>query len=125
MRNHMYRFFWVFLGVIVFVVVAAVVLNAIFLPRYYPAGTSPYPYGMMWGWGMGSFWGFGAIMMLIPLILLVFFVLWIVDIARGSREYDGYNDHAKTALEILNERYASGSITREEYNRMKEEITRK
>ena len=124
MRNHMFRFFWLFIGVIAAVVVISVILNAIFVPRY-PAGTYPY-YGMMgFGWGYGPFWGFGALMMLVPLVLLILFVLWIVGIARN---HDGprYFDLEKgDAMEILNRRYASGSITQEEYNRIKELITKK
>ncbi|MEM0134725.1 MAG: SHOCT domain-containing protein [Thermoplasmatales archaeon] len=123
----MFRFFWIFLGVIAAVTVIAVVLNAIFLPRYYPASSYSYPYGMMYGmgWGFGPFWGFGALMMLIPLVFLIMFIFWIVGVSRDHNEMGHFNSHEKNALDILNERYANGSITREEYTKMKEEILRK
>lgn len=128
MRNHMFRFFWIFLSVIAAVVVVSVVLNAIFVPRYYPGGTgSYYPGGpMMFGWGYGAFWGFGALMMLIPLALLILFILWIVGITRNHNGMAHFGPpHEGNAMEILNARYASGSITQEEYNRMREDIARK
>ena len=121
----MMRFFWVFLGVIAVVVIISVVLNAIFFRMYYPAGTNAtYPYNMMY-WGYGGFWGLGAMMMIVPFILLILFILWIVSVAgrHGRFEHNGW--HSKDAMDILNERYASGSITQEEYNRIKEEITKK
>jgi len=126
MRNHMMRFFWIFIAVIAAVVVISVVLNAIFVPRYYPP-TGSYPYnGMMgYGWGFGSFWGLGALMMLIPLALLVLFILWIVEVTRDHDEHEHFGWHNGDAMEILNRRYANGSITQEEYNRMKEEIGKK
>jgi uncharacterized membrane protein len=126
------RLFWVFIGIIVAVVIIAVALNAIFLPRSYgyPPNGTYYPYGMMgMGWGYGSFWGFGAIMMIIPLALLIFFIIWLVEATRNNGRY--HDDIAmqgqagKTAMDILNERYASGSITSEEYARMKDEMTKK
>jgi putative membrane protein len=119
----MMRFFWVFLGVIAAVVVVSVVLNAIFFRAYYPTGSSPYYYGMM-NWGYGGFWGIGALMMIVPFVLLVLFILWIVDVTRDHHYVEHNEWHGRNALDILNERYANGSITQEEYIRMKEEINK-
>jgi putative membrane protein len=119
------RFFWIFIGIIAAVVVVSVVLNALFVHSYYPTGSYPY-YGMMGYWGSyGPFWGFGALMMLIPLALLVLFIRWMVGIPGNHHGHDHFGWHDGDALEILNRRYANGSITQEEYNRMKEEITKK
>jgi putative membrane protein len=126
----MIRFFWIFIGVIVAVVVIAIALNAIFLqrPYAYPPNGTYYPYGMM-GWGFGGFWGFGALMMIIPVALLIFFIIWLVEAAtRNGRQHEDIpvqGQAGKSALDILNERYANGSITSEEYARIKEEITKK
>jgi putative membrane protein len=121
----MFRFFWIFLGVIAAVVVISVILNAIFLPKYYSPGSTSYPYGMMYGWGFGPFWGLGMLMMLIPLVLLILFILWIVGVTRNHNGVDHFGQHDRNALDILNERYASGTISKEEYDRIKEEISRK
>ena len=119
------RFFWIFIGIIAAVVVLSVVLNAIFVRSYNPAGTYPY-YGMMGFWGgYGPFWGFGALMMLIPLALLILFVLWIVEVTKGHNGHEHFVREGEDAMEILNRRYANGSITEEEYKRMKEEITKR
>lgn len=124
------RLFWIFIGVVAAAVATAVILNAALVPRYYTQGGTYTPYGMMgFGWGYAGFWGFGAIMMIVPLILLIFFVFWIIEATRSNGRYYGATGQQdvsnKSALEIINERYASGSINSEEYAKMKEEITRK
>jgi len=121
MRNSLMKIFWVFIGIILFLVVLSVVLSAIFVPRYI-VGYPPYRYGMM-GYGWVA-WPWMGLMMIIPAILLIFFVWWIVEIATGGNLH-GEEGREKTALDILNERLASGSITKEEYEKLKDAITRK
>ncbi|MGC8618620.1 MAG: SHOCT domain-containing protein, partial [Thermoplasmata archaeon] len=110
--------------VIAAVIVISAVINAIFIPRY-PPGTYPYNGMMGFGWGYGPFWGFGAFMMIVPLFILILFVLWIVGIARNHNGTSYYDQHQEDAMDILDRRFASGSITQEEYNKIKEQITRK
>jgi len=121
MRNSLMKIFWVFIGIILFLVVLSVVLSAIFVPRYI-IGYPPYGYGMM-GYGWVA-WPWMGLMMIIPAILLIFFVWWIVEIATGGSLH-GEEGRERTALDILNERLASGSITKEEYEKLKDAITRK
>jgi putative membrane protein len=79
--------------------------------------------GMMGGWGYpyGMGWGFMLVGMLIPLIFVILVVvgayLWLT-----SRKEPPESDRA---IAILNERYAKGEITKEQYLEMKENLTKK
>lgn len=64
---------------------------------------------MMWGYGMG---GFGWLLMLTWWVLVVVAVVWLVRAATGTR--DGSGDH-DAARRILDERFASGELSVEEY----------
>jgi putative membrane protein len=79
-----------------------------------------------WSWGPGGF-GLGTFF-LIPLILMilfwiaviigiVYFVKWVI--ATGKRHE---TKSEETALDILKKRYAKGEISREEFERIKQDI---
>lgn len=71
----------------------------------------PYMYGYHWLWTV--IWlGF-----LILIIVGIFFI--VRALAKRKTVGEGVG---KSALDILNERYARGEITREEYNDKKKEI---
>ena len=68
--------------------------------------------GWMNGWGMGL----GMILWLVILALIIAGVVWFVRSQPiGQRRSMG--------LDILEERYARGEITRDEYLQMKRDIT--
>ncbi|WP_240911725.1 SHOCT domain-containing protein [Thermococcus sp. LS1] len=76
-----------------------------------------------WGWhdmmGFGYFGWFGAIFMLLFWILIivgvVWFIKWIIEQSSGGTS-------KKSALEILDEKYARGEIDDEEYERRKRKL---
>ena len=69
------------------------------------------------GWGMG-FGGPGMLMFLIVVGLAVVILgRWL-----GSDPADRNDNHTKTALEILEERYARGEIGREEFEQKKHDL---
>ena len=74
--------------------------------------------GMMWGGGMG--W-FGMIFMLafwvLVIVGLIYLIRWLIQSTK-SREQGGSG-----ALDILNERYAKGEISREEFNQVKKDLS--
>ena len=76
---------------------------------------------MMGGWGMG--W-FGMIFMIIfwGMIIIGFVLLirWLVQ-STGSRGHSGVSTGSK-AMDILEERYARGEITRDEFESIKGDI---
>lgn len=82
----------------------------------------------VWGWG-GSILG-----LLISILIICIVVRIIIRIVRGDHyyhchrhhrhwdEYAGQDDTSSNARKILDERYAKGEITEEEYKRMKENL---
>jgi putative membrane protein len=77
---------------------------------------------MMYGYGYG-FWGMfaGMLIMLLVLIGLVWLIVWAVRRSDSGRGMDGRPQNAR---EILDQRYARGEITREQYEQMKQDLTR-
>jgi len=79
-----------------------------------------------WSWRPEGF--FPGTFLLIPLILMiafwvavligiVFFVKWIISLGRTHE-----TKAAESALDILKKRYARGEISKEEFERMKQDI---
>lgn len=89
-----------------------------------------WPAGTMHGWGYGSFGWFGIILMwLIPVGIIVLVVLGIAGLVRGLSSTGGGNTNAdqqkgypKSPREILQIRYASGDITRDQYLQMLDDL---
>ncbi|HUV03067.1 MAG TPA: SHOCT domain-containing protein [Desulfobacteria bacterium] len=88
---------------------------------------------VLWGLGGGSsMYGMGGGMMgygggFTPLLPFFFLVLLVVGAYYLLKEVTGTESAAapskgEHALEILKERYARGEITRDEYQKMKEEL---
>ncbi|MDK2809460.1 MAG: putative rane protein [Petroclostridium sp.] len=71
-----------------------------------------YGYGMMGGW---------MFMMIIPLLLIGIIVYAAVKLASGSQSnYAGKYGETNRAMEILNQRFANGEISEEEYKKKKD-----
>jgi putative membrane protein len=77
-------------------------------------------YGTGYGPGYGPYGGFH---MMSPLggglFLVLFLALVFVVLTRVTRKSSGVQE---SALDILKKRYARGEITREEFERMKQEL---
>ncbi len=83
-----------------------------------------YPGGMM-GWGGYGGYGMGIVGGLLMLVFwgliiagLVLFVRWLWDRGRPSAG----SVANETPLEILKRRYARGEISKEEFDRMKQDL---
>lgn len=74
-----------------------------------------YDYG--WGWGMG----FGMIGVVLFWVLVILGIVVLVKWIGGASAGPGQSP-AKTALDILKERYARGEIGREEFEQKKRDI---
>jgi len=70
-----------------------------------------------WGWGMG----FGMISVVLFWVLVILGIVILVKWISGSSPGAGQTP-AKTALDILKERYARGEIGREEFEQKKRDI---
>lgn len=66
-----------------------------------------------WGWGMGFGWIFMILLWGFVIVGIVALIKWFSD-QSGSR--------GKTALEILQERYALGEIQEEEFEQKKRDL---
>jgi putative membrane protein len=78
----------------------------------------------MMGYGVGYGAGnWGMFMMVIPIILVVIIVYAIYKLKGHSNNSGRYNNiRGNSALDILNERFARGEITEEEYNQKRSMI---
>jgi len=65
---------------------------------------------------------FGWLFILIFAVFVVLGMIKLVNMISGS---SGRETHGESPLHILKTRYAKGEITREEFERMKDEITGK
>ncbi len=74
-----------------------------------------YPYHMMWGGG----WFMGLIMMLTYLVILVVVVVLVVRWLWPSGLSSRLEGTAKSAINILEERFARGEIEKEEFEEKK------
>jgi putative membrane protein len=67
------------------------------------------------GWGMGFGWIFMA-------LFWVLVVLGVVFVVQTAARRGGPPEKAETALDILRKRYAKGEITKEEFEKMKDDL---
>ncbi|MDA8084749.1 MAG: SHOCT domain-containing protein [Nitrospiraceae bacterium] len=78
-------------------------------------GYGPWPGMMGWGCGMGWPWSMMFIFWIVVIAGIVYFVRsTAVGKGRGSEE---------SALEILKKRYAKGEISKDEYEKIKKDIS--
>lgn len=76
---------------------------------------------MQWGnysWGMG----FGWIFMVLFWVLVAAVVVYVVKLVAGGKGSEGTGT---SALDILKKRYAKGEISKEEFERMKDDLMKK
>ena len=85
-------------------------------------GSSTYDgyYGMMGG---GS-WGWAMLMMGIPAVVLIVVLLAALGGLAEPVAYPTPAPPPENPLEILERRYASGELTREDYLRIRDDLTR-
>ena len=75
---------------------------------------------MMMGYGMGL----GILVLLVFLGGLIFLAVWLANSLFGNRRNSNQPryEHGPSAKEILDQRYARGEITREQYDLMKHDL---
>ena len=70
-----------------------------------------------WGWGMGM--GFGWFFMVVFWVLVIVGAIYLVKAIAGSAKRE---ETGETALDILRKRYAKGEITKEEFDKMRDDL---
>jgi putative membrane protein len=68
-----------------------------------------------YGWGMGFGWLFMVLFWALVIVGVVFIFKMISDRSRPAEK-------GETALDILKKRYAKGEITKEDFERMKDDL---
>ncbi len=86
-----------------------------------PGGPGIMGPGMMnWGYGMGWFgWIFMIIFWIVVIAGVVILIRWMAPFGEKSRRPESQ----ETAIDILKKRYAKGEITKEEYEKIKKDIS--
>jgi putative membrane protein len=72
-----------------------------------------------YGWGMGWGTGFGWVFMIFFWVLVVLGIVYFIRIVMTSAKKETSGD---TALDILKKRYAKGEITKEEFEKIKNDL---
>ena len=73
---------------------------------------------MMWGYGQGGGWWLWGVLLLLGIVLLVVLAVWtLVGGVRGGARGGQWHGRppASTARRILDERFARGELTAEQY----------
>lgn len=74
------------------------------------------------GFGFRGMYGAGSFLMMIPMIILLLAVIYFVyKLVNGNRLNIAESSSLK-AMDILNERFAKGEISEEEYNSKRKRI---
>jgi putative membrane protein len=77
---------------------------------------------MHWGeYGLGWGMGFGGVLMVVSWILVILGIVYLVKSFAGGRKGAVKEE---TALDILKRRYARGELSKEEFERMKEDLNK-
>jgi putative membrane protein len=71
------------------------------------------------GWPMMNYWHGGGIMWILILILIGVVIYFVV---QSSRSKGTGGSPPETPLDILKKRYARGEITKEEFDKMKQDL---
>jgi putative membrane protein len=79
------------------------------------------PDGYGWGYPTGMRWGFMFVGMLIPLAFIGLLIVGAYLLLKPRVEPAG----SENALRILDERYAKGEITSQQYSEMKQNLSKK
>ena len=78
-------------------------------------------FGNNFGWGMGYGWPIGIIVLVIVVILLV----RLFSSSDKHHNIPSENNHPSSPMEILKRRYASGEISKEEFDSMARDLREK
>jgi uncharacterized membrane protein len=129
----MKKSYWITIAILGTALILFLLVGTILLGNWNNVGwgmMGGWPAGTMHGWGFGSVGWFGMLIMwLIPVgivVLASFGIVWLVrgftSINKGNPIINRQGDDQKSPREILQMRYASGDITRDQYLQILDDI---
>jgi putative membrane protein len=125
-----FRVAFAVLVTVVFLLLLLGITSGVFYERHYDAR----PFGPTWGgmpMGPGMFWGGGMwIFPLIGLVVFLFIIYFVFTRGIGAGGpfcgwggQSGGNSGQQSPMDVLKMRYVKGEISREEFERMKKDIS--
>ena len=76
---------------------------------------------MHWDYGWGMAFGLGWFATIVFWALLILGIVYLVKMIAGSPKR---GDKEETAIDILKKRYAKGDISKEEFDKIKDDLTK-
>lgn len=70
-----------------------------------------------YGWGMG--FGFGWIFMILFWAVVILGIFYLIKTISGGTKRE---EHRETALDILKKRYSKGEISKEEFEKIRDDL---
>jgi putative membrane protein len=74
---------------------------------------------MHWDYGWGIGYGFGWLFMILFWVLVILGVVYLVKVIAGGAKK---GEKEESAIDILKKRYAKGEISKEEFEKMKDDL---
>ncbi len=71
---------------------------------------------------MGNFGWFGMLVCLIIIVLVIVGIVWLIKTLVNRSNKNVVSQTSNRNIEILNERYAKGEITKEEYDTIRKSL---
>jgi putative membrane protein len=110
---------WPFVILLAVILVLAIGMPFVFLPM--SSHMQPYGYGGRMGVWSGGFGILGLVLGLLIIVLLAFAAVLLVQSAKKGAE-QSQPPGAEAPLDILKRRYASGELTKEQFEEMKRNL---